>query len=249
MAKVRYYAIIAGGHKRIFSSWDECQQFRDMYPHGAQYKGFSTEQEAKKFLGIDDPIQDSSVYVVKKGTVPGVYSSWEECVAQVRGYPNPVFRKFPNRAMGENWLNAERTSSKAIAYTDGSFNATTRTWGYGVYLYDTENEETHFEFSNSGTNHSDAHNVAGEIYGVVRAIQEALELGYSEITVYHDYEGIEAWATERWAAKKSLTQWYQKKIKLFQQSIHVNFQKVPAHQGVKYNEIVDGLAKQAAGCI
>ena len=57
--------------------------------------------------------------------------------------------------------------------------------------------------------------------------------------------GIEKWATREWKAKKNVSTDY---ILLFDQvsnGIKVNFQKVKAHSGNEFNEIVDQLAKRA----
>ena len=39
-------------------------------------------------------------------------------------------------------------------------------------------------------------NVAGELLGVVKAIEWALDNKFKQIAIYYDYKGIEAWA--RW---------------------------------------------------
>lgn len=45
-------------------------------------------------------------------------------------------------------------------------------------------------------------NVAGEILGAMAAVEKAEELGLSQLIIYYDYSGIEAWATGEWQAKK-----------------------------------------------
>ncbi len=40
-------------------------------------------------------------YVVWQGRRPGVYASWAECEAQVKGFPEARFRAFPTRRMAE----------------------------------------------------------------------------------------------------------------------------------------------------
>jgi ribonuclease HI len=40
-------------------------------------------------------------YVVWKGRASGLYTSWAECEAQVRGYPNAEYKAFDNRAAAE----------------------------------------------------------------------------------------------------------------------------------------------------
>ena len=46
-------------------------------------------------------------YVVWQGVKPGIYSSWEECKAQVSGFENARYKSFPSmeeakKAFGEN---------------------------------------------------------------------------------------------------------------------------------------------------
>lgn len=43
-------------------------------------------------------------YAVKKGRIPGVYSTWEECQQQVKGFPNPVFKSFPTIEEAEAFI-------------------------------------------------------------------------------------------------------------------------------------------------
>ncbi len=40
-------------------------------------------------------------YVVWEGAKPGIYESWTECQLQVKGYPNPKFKKFDSLAEAE----------------------------------------------------------------------------------------------------------------------------------------------------
>lgn len=40
-------------------------------------------------------------YVVWKGRKTGVFASWEECEAQVKGFPGAAYKAFPSREMAE----------------------------------------------------------------------------------------------------------------------------------------------------
>ncbi len=40
-------------------------------------------------------------YVVWKGRQTGIFASWAECERQVKGFPNPEFKAYPNRAAAE----------------------------------------------------------------------------------------------------------------------------------------------------
>lgn len=247
-AKKNFYAIETGGEKRIFASWDECRQFRDKNPNGARYKGFATWVEAMQYLGLEAD-RPQNYYVVKAGRHPGIYETWEDCKRQVDGFEGAVFRKFPEREMAEKWIaSTGEAKGHCSAYTDGSFNEPIQKWGYGVILIDSENG-SEFEFSGSGGEDSETRNIAGEIHGAVRAVKEALLLGYTSITIHHDYEGVGKWATHEWRAKQDLTRWYVKTIQEYGQKIKIQFQHVPAHTGVQYNERVDGLAKIACGIV
>ena len=46
-------------------------------------------------------------YVVHRGKVPGVYSSWEECQKQVNGYRNNSYKGFKTRKEAEDYYNHE----------------------------------------------------------------------------------------------------------------------------------------------
>jgi len=50
------------------------------------------------------------VYAVKVGRVPGIYQTWKECEAQVKGFNNPTFRKFPTVSEAEEFISGSATS-------------------------------------------------------------------------------------------------------------------------------------------
>lgn len=43
-------------------------------------------------------------YGVKKGRVPGVYTSWDACKAQVMGFSGAIYKGFPTKAEAENFV-------------------------------------------------------------------------------------------------------------------------------------------------
>lgn len=49
MAKKKFYAVKRGKVTGVFYTWDECKSSIDGYS-GAEYKGFSTEEEARQYL-------------------------------------------------------------------------------------------------------------------------------------------------------------------------------------------------------
>jgi hypothetical protein len=64
-------------------------------------------------------------YAVARGRRPGLYRTWSEAEAQLRGYPGGLHRSFLDRAEAEEWLRSQRAPAEAqmadwIIYTDGS---------------------------------------------------------------------------------------------------------------------------------
>lgn len=89
-------------------------------------------------------------------------------------------------------------------------------------------------------------NVAGECFGALYAISDALKRNETEITIYHDYIGIQKWGEGQWKANNPLSQMYKNQVgAVIQSGMKIHFIKVKAHTGVEYNELADQLAKQA----
>lgn len=132
---------------------------------------------------------------------------------------------------------------RLTVYVDGSYNKDTKAYGYGmVIITDTET----FSKNGCGIDTEGAWNVAGEVTGAVKAIEYALENGYNELTICHDYDGIQKWADGEWKAKKKISSDYVKCVNNARQSgLIINFRWVKGHSGDPYNEQADRLAKQA----
>lgn len=142
-----------------------------------------------------------------------------------------------------------KKNSKVICYTDGSYKKKKNGeygvgWGY-VMLDEEANEILHEEYG-SYNEYIESRNVGGEIYAVVRLLQYCEEIGVKELEIRYDYEGIEMWATNKWKCKKELTQRYREFV--LGSPIKITFTHVKAHNGNKWNEYVDELAKNAVEC-
>lgn len=51
-------------------------------------------------------------YGVKKGLVPGVYTSWDECKAQVDGFSGAEYKSFKTEAEANDYVNVEKENSE-----------------------------------------------------------------------------------------------------------------------------------------
>lgn len=206
----------------------------------------------------------SKYYAVKKGKIPGIYLSWNDCKAMVDGYPGAVYKSFKTIEEAEKFITGEKIISglkasgkntsesgetcSTYAFVDGSFNKVTHTYGYGGFLV-TDNEKYVLQGADNDAEMATMRNVAGEIKGAEAAVKKAIELGIKELVIYYDYMGIEMWATGAWKRNKAGTIAYHDYIMSVREQIKLTFVKVKGHSGVEGNEEADKLAKQAVGIL
>lgn len=92
------------------------------------------------------------------------------------------------------------------------------------------------------------HNFAGEILAAIMVFDYLLKQGdCTEVTVYHDYEGVGAWPTGKWKkTNNDLSKMYKDfMLHYVIPKIKIEWIWTPGHTGVEGNEIVDQIAKDA----
>lgn len=191
-------------------------------------------------------------YAIKNGKNPGIYTNWDEAKAQVHGFKGAVYKSFKTKEEAEKYMSGDSIEStikesasgdEAIVYVDGSYSKD-KTFSYGyVIIYRDEMITGSKRFNNP--EYANFRNVAGEVLGAMAAIDKCIGLGIKKIYLHHDYTGIRHWALKEWKANNELTQNYRDYFAKIKDQIEVTFVKVDAHTGVKYNEMVDQLAKDA----
>lgn len=127
---------------------------------------------------------------------------------------------------------------------DGSFSLDTFTYSYGVVLLTSDGKET-FSGREDNKDLAEMRNVSGELRGAMVAMEIALERDIDTLYLHYDYMGIEEWAKGNWKTNKDGTKAYKKYYDSIKDRLNVEFIKVLAHSGVKYNEEADKLAKEA----
>lgn len=188
-------------------------------------------------------------YAVRIGRNPGIYHTWDECKRETMGFKGASFKKFSTREDAEAFINEIEEEKKEsaekdelVVYVDGSYRNKDKSHSYGVYMF---NDEEEYTYSKRFFKDSEMRNVSGEIKGAMRAMEEAVKLGKKKVYLHYDYEGIRSWALGFWKTNKEGTIYYKNFYDSIKDKLEVKFIKVEAHSGVKYNELVDQLAKEA----
>lgn len=198
------------------------------------------------------------VYAVRKGRTTGIFMSWDDCKAQVDGFAGAEYKSFadPADAMaylglagGDSAKSGEKFPEGVRAYVDGSYDSASGRFSCGVVIVETDadgnSETTEINSVFDDEEAAQQRNVAGEIMGSKLAIDWCRANGVKAVEIYHDYEGIGAWADRKWKANNPLTQGYRDFVEEARKSMDIRFVKVKAHAGNKYNELADKLAKKA----
>ncbi|WP_409227967.1 ribonuclease H1 domain-containing protein [Gudongella sp. SC589] len=193
-------------------------------------------------------------YAVKKGLVPGIYNSWEECKNQVHGFPGAVYKKFNSKSEAEGFLGDNERSERiieeiddveaAVAYVDGSYNLDTGTYSYGVVII-SDGQKHGFSGREENPQLASMRNVAGELKGAMVAMDWALAQKKKTLYLHYDYTGIENWAKGNWKTNRDGTRDYKKYYDSIKDRLEVKFIKVKAHSGNELNDEADQLAKDA----
>ena len=199
-------------------------------------------------------------YAVRRGRSTGVFDSWDACRKQVHKFPGAEYKAFPTREEAFSFLSrAEKPLNKTKETSALSSDSQIAIWvdgscfpqadgslriGWGL-LVKQDNEEVYRAKGNDIPPEAHRHrNVAGEIFGILKALEWCQAQGITEVALNFDYQGLESWATGVWRAKFPFTQHYSRTVKASNITIH--WIKVKAHSGNPENEIVDQLAKEGA---
>ena len=181
-------------------------------------------------------------YAIKSPEWGKIVNSWEECEQMVHGVKGLKFKSFSSLPEAQAWLSGEiaEEPTGVRVYVDGSFmqGCTKAGWAFVVI----EDGKEIARGSGYTAFDAESRNIDGEVMASYQAMRW-LDQNDKKATICHDYEGIARWARGEWKAKSHIAQQYVSAIQPYLS--RVKFEKVAAHTGIKWNELVDSLAKEA----
>ena len=198
-------------------------------------------------------------YAVRKGRKIAIFETWAECQEATKGYPGVQFKSFSDLEQAKSYLEEgkeekedKKVSNKGrtlTAYVDGSFSKKNNLYGSGCVLLEDDEILSQSCFPGYNPEYLPMNNVAGEIQAAKSAVKFAINHNYDAVDIYYDYTGIKEWAAGNWETNRTATGNYKKYMMEASRQININFHKVEAHTGDKYNEMADKLAKKAVGIL
>lgn len=159
----------------------------------------------------------SKYYAVKKGKKVGIFSSWDDCSEQVKGYSGAMFKSFKTKEEAEEYLGIKKKKKKTKAkkqkeeiirdfsYFEFNENVTSKHLYFSIKTEEDEDLGKTFVHSKKGSSPVDVKTLLTEEYkilslgeigltlnGMVYAIKESLLDSATHITIKHSlYEMAE----------------------------------------------------------
>ena len=272
-----YYAVQKGRHPGVYENWSDCQRevtgaagavfkkFKNWAEAEAFVKadGYGTgsgtgagassgSSVTSRMSGSDKPPLSARAHKASDSRRSAIPSSASAAKASTSSRTavvpkGPLFHSVSDVTQEDVLQELSAVETEALAYVDGSFNLSTGVYGYGGVLLCRDGSIRPLQGHGRDETLRTMRNVAGEIHGSMAAIQAAADAGIASITIFYDYMGIEMWANGQWKTNKEGTRAYKAFIEAIRSRIEIRFQKVVAHTGVRFNELVDQLAKASVG--
>jgi ribonuclease HI len=182
-------------------------------------------------------------YAVRSPAPASVYTTWPECQKAVHGKAGALFKSFASRAEAEDWAGLRGPVLAPLktglrVYVDGSFRPGRAEAGWAWVAVQDGKEIA--RGSGASEKPAESRNIDGECLAAVRALQW-LDAHNKTATICHDYEGLARWALKEWKANSIIAKWYQEAVAPILKGNR--FEKVAAHSGDPWNDLVDELAK------
>lgn len=214
-------------------------------------------------------------YAVKRGRRKGVFKNLDSCMAQVKGYPEAVFKRCSSLEEAQNFIYENSISvlkqTECTAYICGEFDPLTRMYAASVEfthsktnkienilkVFNTpENKDkTLFTIRSSfavsdvcENDFADLKDSCGEVMAAILAVNYALSNGYKSITLFHTLACVGAWPLNIWSADTPQSTAYKRYINSIKEQIDIQFFKISSETDRERVEKMRNEAKKALNC-
>lgn len=152
-------------------------------------------------------------YAVRKGIGTGIVESWEECKQLTLGVSGAEYKGFNKLEDAERYLKGENVAEiTGVATvlerpTDGdTANVFVKGSYVGSHIYIgivIEGQVQRYMFFGESIFHEfkNMRGFLGELYAVMVAGQLCREIGFTNINIMYNYDGVEKWANGSWIPK------------------------------------------------
>lgn len=140
-----------------------------------------------------------------------------------------------------------------VVYTDGSYFESRKEVCGGYVIVQDGKAVAAERFKSNNSLFTQSWNVSGELAAVVLMTKKLLPaVGKNRdctVIINYDYKGVANYLNkgdQAWQAKKQISYWYVESMKELMKeypNCNLKFNKVKAHSGVYWNEVVDTIAK------
>ncbi len=157
-------------------------------------------------------------YAVKRGKSTGLFNNWAECQEAIKGYSGAEYKSFTDEKTALLYLMGEEVKPKATVKSDiqkltredecnvfasGSYEKDASKCNLAIIIKNVIGTRTYLccvldEFCDKQKT------IAAEILSAYIGLKLAVDLGYKNINLYSNYEGIKRWAEKDWAAKNEV---------------------------------------------
>lgn len=178
----------------------------------------------------------NKVYAVKEGYKVGIFSSWDECQKAIKGYSGAKFKSFSTEDEARAYLDgkalainnvgnfieiAKPTKGDVANIFIGGSNAE-GIISFGIHIQ-SSNKDYRFDGAIETTQYGNLKGIAGKLLGVLAGVQLAVQLGYTKLNIYSNYEGLKYFYTGEWSAKGDLQQKYHILLKDMKEKLGVDY--------------------------
>jgi len=174
------------------------------------------------------------------------FHTWQECELHVKGIAGVIYKGFPTEWEAQSWLDKnvisfiDNTISGLKLYVDGSFISGVKAAGWAFVAV--ENDIRIHEDFGVVEDKLESRNITGECMAAMQAIAWLTKTG-RRAQLIHDYTGISAWLLGDWKRTTKIAETYY--VECHRHINLIDFVKIKGHQGNKWNDHVDALAKKA----